>query len=141
MYNEDFKDYLAKHTGVDAAIVYDLFKKHFKIFEVATALIEKHGVDSKKLGKIWGDYLGFAYVDPNTSIANQEYVDKIGISFIDINKALPLYKFGKAVTVCTSDPTNVDLKNKIQTRLGELVSFVFCFPSDIKSYIQSKNLK
>lgn len=141
MYKSDFKDYLSEQTGVSSAIINELFNKHYKIFDVASALIENHRVDSKKLGKIWGDYLGFAYVDPNTSIANQEYVDKIGISFIDINKALPLYKFGKAVTVCTSDPTNVDLKNKIQTRLGELVSFVFCFPFDIKNYLQSKKLK
>lgn len=141
MYKSDFKGYLSEQTGVNLVIIEELFKKHIKVFDIASALIENHGVDSKKLGKIWGDYLGFAYVDPNSSIVNQEYIKKIGVDFIQINKALPLYKFGKALTVCTSDPTNSSIQGKIQARLGELVSLVFCFPFDIKMYLQLNNIK
>lgn len=141
MYNSDFKKYLANHTRVDFSIIDELFSKKTDIFAIAYDLINIHGVDSEKLGKAWGDYLGFAYVDPNKSIVNKEYVQKIGIDFIRINKAIPLYKFGKAVTVSTAYPDNSVIQSQMAKKLGELVSFVFCFPFDIKDYLQLNNLK
>lgn len=141
MYDADFKIYLAKKTGVNIKILEELFKKHHKIFDIASILIEEYHIDKEQLGRIWGDYLGFAYVDPNKSIVSQEYINKLGINFIEINKVLPLYKLGKAVTLCTSNPTNSSIVEHTQKKLGELVSLVFCFPFDIKNYIQINKLK
>lgn len=142
MYDASFKDYLARNTGVDPKILNELFNRvPLKIFDVASELIEKYGVDKEMLGRLWGDYLGFAYVDPNKSIVNQEYIQKIGINFIEINKILPLYKLGKAVTLCTSHPDNQSIVEHTQRKLGELVSLVFCFPFDIKNYLQASKLK
>lgn len=142
MYGPDFKNYLASNTGVNPKILDELFhKKPFNIFDVALALVENHGVNKEKLGRLWGDYLGFAYVDPNRSIVNQEYIKKIGISFIEMNKILPLYKLGKAVTLCTPSPANSSIIEHTQRKLGELVSLVFCFPFDIKNYLVSNKLK
>lgn len=141
MYDSDFKPYLADKTGINISILDELFKKHFNIFDVALILIEKYNVDKERLGRIWGDYLGYAYVDPSKSIVNQEYIQKIGINFIEINKILPLYKLGKAVTFCTSNPTNPSIVEHTQKKLGELVSLVFCFPFDIKEYLKANNLK
>lgn len=142
MYDSNFKSYLARNTGVNIRIINELFNKvPFKIFDVATELIETYGVDKEKLGRLWGDYLGYAYVDPNKSIVNQDYIKKIGISFIETNKILPLYKLGKAVTLCTSHPDNKSVVEHTQRKLGELVSLVFCFPLDIKAYLQNNKLK
>lgn len=142
MYDTKFKEYLARNTNVDIIILNELFNKvPFNVFNVAFELIEKYHVDKEQLGRLWGDYLGYAYVDPNKSIVNQEYIKKIGISFIEINKILPLYKLGKAVTLCTSHPENKSIIDHTQRRLGELVSLVFCFPFDIKTYLQSNNIK
>lgn len=141
MYDSNFKGYLARNTNVNPKILDELFNKvPFKIFDVASALIEDCGVDKEMLGRLWGDYLGYAYVDPNKSIVNQEYIKKIGISFIETNKILPLYKLGKAVTLCTSHPENQSIVEHTQRKLGELVSLVFCFPSDIKTYLQVSKL-
>lgn len=142
MYDSNFKSYLSRCTGVNIKILNELFNKvPFKVFDVASELIENYGVDKERLGRIWGDYIGFAYVDPNKSIVNQEYIQRIGISFIEMNKILPLYKLGKAVTLCTSHPENTSLVEHAQRKLGELVSLVFCFPFDIKTYIQTNKLK
>lgn len=140
MYGEDFSKYISEKTGVSFTIVDELFKQNFNVFEAAQILIEKHGLDKEVLGRAWGDYLGFAYVDPNKSIVNQEYINKVGISFIEMNKILPLYKLGKAVTFCTSNPTNPSIVEHTQRKLGELVSLVFCFPFDIKTYLKEKKL-
>lgn len=141
MNNSDLKDYLAKHINIDNKILDELFNKYvFNLFDIALILIKEYGIDKDKLGRVWGDYLGFAYVDPNKSIVNQEYINKIGISFIEMNKILPLYKLGKAVTFCTSNPTNPSIVEHTQKKLGELVSLVFCFPFDIKTYLKEKKL-
>jgi len=141
MYGEDFRNYISEKTGVSYKIVDELFSQHFNLFDAAQILIEKHGVDKDLLGRAWGDYLGFAYVDPNKSIVNREYIEKVGLSFIQMNKIIPLYKLGKAVTFCTSHPTNSTIVEYTQKKLGELVSLVFCFPFDIKTYLKSINIK
>lgn len=142
MYDSGFKDYLARNTGVEIKILNELFNRvPFKVFDVALELIEHHGVDKEILGRLWGDYLGYAYVDPNKSIVNKEYIEKIGINFIEINKILPLYKLGKAVTLCTSHPENQSIVEHSQRKLESLVSLVFCFPFDIKLYLQANKLK
>lgn len=140
MYDSDFRELLAKKTGVYIGIIEDLFKHNFNVFDAAQILIEKYHVDKEKLGRIWGDYLGFAYVDPNKSIVNQEYIDKLGLTFIEMNKVLPLYKLGRAVTLCTSNPANTSIMEHTKKKLGELVSLVFCFPFDIKNYLRDKKL-
>lgn len=141
MYKSDFNEYLSRHIDIDANVLSELISKNFNIYDVALLLIEKYGVNKEVLGRAWGDYLGYAYVDPNKSIVNQEYIEKIGISFIQMNKILPLYKLGKAVTLCTSNPTNPSIEAHTQKKLGELVSLVFCFPFDIKEYIEKNKLK
>lgn len=141
MYDSNFKGYLQRCTGININILDELFNKvPFNVFDVASALIENYHVDKEQLGRIWGDYIGFAYVDPNKSIVNQEYIQKIGISFIEINKILPLYQLGKAITLCTSHPENRSLVEHAQRKLGERVSLVFCFPFDIKMYLKEKKL-
>lgn len=140
MYKPDFIEYLSNKTNINIRVLNELFKNHFNIFEVALILIEKYKLDKDALGRIWGDYLGFAYVDPNASIVNQDYVRQIGITFIKMNKILPLYKLGMAVTLCTSNPTNSSIVSYTQKKLGDPVSLVFCFPFDIENYIL-KNIK
>ena len=66
------------------------------VFDIAQALINQYGLERSKLGKIWGDYLGFAYVDPNASIVSEEYINKLGFDFVKKNKVLPCFrKLGK----------------------------------------------
>lgn len=142
MYNTDFQIYLAEKINISIDVITELFSKYSNdVFKAAFVLIEKYGVDEKELGKIWGSYLGYAYVDPNKSIVKPEYIQKVGVQYILENKAIPLYKFGKAVTVSTSNPTNPYLQDKMEKKLDEIVSFVFCFPFDIEIYLQMNNLK
>lgn len=141
MYQADFKEYLSEKTGIDVEVIDNLFQNQVDIFKIALELIENHGIDEGELGKIWGDYLGYAYVDPNKTIVNKEFVEKVGVQFIKDNSAMPLYKFGRAVTVCTSNPHNPYIQDKLEKKLGEIVSFVFCFPFDIEIYLKFNNVK
>ena len=138
----DFQIYLSEKTNIDINRITELFEKNpNNVFKVALTLIDYYGIEEGELGKIWGGYLGFAYVDPSKSIVNKEYIEKLGVDFILENKILPLYKLGKAVTVTTSNPTNPFIQDKIEKKLNELVSLVFCFPFDIELYVKMNNLK
>jgi len=142
MYNLKFQTALADKIGLDLDIVRDIFENESENeFDAALILIEKYKIDSAIIGKIWASHIGFAYVDPNTSIVNQEYIQKAGIKFILDNKALPLYKFGRAITVSTPNPTNPFLQDKMEKKLEDLVSLVFCFPFDIEKYLKKNNLQ
>jgi len=136
-----FITYLSNHTELDYKVIDELFVKNEDSFHVAQVLIDRHGIDSHFLGKIWGDYLGYAYVDPNSTIVNQDYINLLGLDFIKANHAIPLYKFGKAVTVSTAHPTSPFLQDKLEKKLKEIVSLVFCFPFDIDVYLRLNNLK
>lgn len=138
MYDSKFQNYLSKKLDIDLEIIQNVFENRTDdAFESAKFLINDYNVDKNELGKIWGDYLGFAYVDPESSIVNAEFIDKVGIKFILNNKVLPLYKFGKAVTVLTPNPTNPFLQDKIEKKLEEVTSLVFCFPFDIENYLST----
>lgn len=140
MQDQEFQDYLLAKIDIDSNILNKLFEEENDPFKIAYTLIELHGIDRDVLGKIWGDYIGYAYVNPNKSIVNSEYIEKVGIKFITENRAIPLYKFGKAVTVSTSNPTNPYIQDKMEKKLDEIVSFVFCFPFDIEKYLKNHNL-
>lgn len=135
MYDSDFKEYLSDNTGVDFTTINELFRRMPYVFDIASTLINLYGIERERLGKIWGDYLGFAYVDPNATLVKTEYVSKLGLDFIRKNKVMPLYKFGRAVTVATSDPTNPFMQDKLEKMLDEIVSLVFCFPFDVETYL------
>lgn len=142
MYNEKFQIYLSEKTKIDFKIIKSLFIKYAEdIFNVVLVLNSDYGISKAELGKLWGSYIGYAYVDPNSSIANPEFLEKAGVKFILETQALPLYKFGKAVTVTTSDPLNPFLQAKMEKRLEEIVSLVFCFPFDIENYLVTHNIK
>lgn len=136
-----FVEFLSKKVDVEEAIVRDYFETLETPFDVAQQLIDEEGIDRKKLGEVWGSYYNIAYVDPSASIVKEEYVDMLGSQFIRENSCLPLFKFGKAITVATSDPANPYLQDKLEKKLDAIVSFVFCFPFDIKNYMERHGIK
>lgn len=141
MYDINFQYYLADNTDVDIDVIINLFENDKNVFNVALKLIEEYNVDSDYLGKIWADYIGCAYVNPNLSIIHHEYIHTLGKDFILENNVVPLYKLGKAITVTTSDPKNPYIQNKLEKEFGEMVNFVFCFPFDIEICMQFLDFK
>lgn len=141
MLEDEFREYLSRTTNIDIAIINDMFDENTNIFDVAQKLIYEEGVDRTKLGEIWGNWIEIAYVDPNSALVNEDYVDMLGSRFIKDNNCLPLYKFGKAITVATSNPKNPFIQDKLEKKLGSIVSLVFCFPFDIERYMDLHGLK
>lgn len=140
MHDMRFQEYLSEKTDIDLITISDIFDSKNDVFKVALELIEKYGVDDQLLGKIWGDYLGFAYVNPCHSIVSHEHIKMLGADFIREHKVIPLYKFGKAVTVATSNPAKFYIQDKLEKKFNSVVSFVFCFPFDIDIFLSLNNI-
>lgn len=138
--DKKFVKYLAEQTGIPEVKIQDLVNQGFDDFQIAAILIGKHHVKKEDLGRSWGAYIGYTYVDPLDSMTNIEYIKKAGLDFILARKSLPLYKLGKAVTVAMTDPQNPFLQGKVEDKLGEVISAVFCFPFDIENYILTHSI-
>ena len=72
MFSNKFRKYLSEKTGIDELILDELYYDSSDIFNIAMNLIEKYNIDRTELGRLWGDFLGYAYVDPNTTIINMD---------------------------------------------------------------------
>ncbi len=87
------------------------------------------------LGKLWGDQLGVAYVNLQTSIVHPDTLQKIPRDFALRYGVLPLYEFDDVVTIATATPGDPDLEHRIQNTLHLFISQVFSFPEEIQEAI------
>ena len=133
----EFANYLSKKLGLDPAILKKMLKRQ-TIFEVVEILISKHHIEKEKIGRIFSEYIGYTYVDVNDVIFDPQYMKLISKEYLKSKSVLPLFKFGTAITVATSNPTNPYLQNNIEKQLNSIISLVFSFPSDIIEYIDKK---
>src|SRR5574344_1887204 len=84
----DFKNYIASKTELDSEVIDELFKNYDDEFQIARILEDRYGFKKDFLGKIWGDYLGFAYVEPRNSIVNKSYLKEVGKGFLRANSEI-----------------------------------------------------
>ena len=136
----EFLNYLQKKLDLEPFLLRDLMKK-YSIFETVDILVSKYNIDKEKIGQIFGGYIGYAYVDINNVIFDPQYMKSIPKEYLKMQVALPLYKFGPAITVATARPTNPYLQNNIEKQLHSVISLVFSFPKDIINYIEKHYTK
>ena len=88
------------------------------------------------LGKLWGDSLGIAYVDPTKTMIEYELVSKLPRNFAEERCVIPIYKIENVITVAMADPANASFQREIESRMDALVSPVFALPDQIKAAIE-----
>jgi type IV pilus assembly protein PilB len=106
---------------------------HFRLL----LYLKEGGVAPKTvLGRLWGDSLGYAYVDLVKTFFQQEAVSLIPREYAVKYNVIPIYKFGNAVTVATSKPQNSDLIKSLSMVAKIDISPVFSFPGDIEDAVK-----
>ncbi|MCW7753023.1 GspE/PulE family protein [Desulfobotulus sp. H1] len=101
------------------------------------SFLHKGGVASKGfLGKLWGDAIGYAYVDLVKSIFQPDAIAMIKRDLAMQKQVVPLYHLGNALTVATADPQNIAVLDMVAKVAGVPVSPVFAFLEDIEDAIQ-----
>lgn len=89
-----------------------------------------------ELGNLWGEVIGYTYVDLNKTILQEEILQILPASFAKRHKILPLFQFGDAVTTAMFEPNNKILIEEAQKITGRAISPVFAFAEEIEDAIE-----
>jgi len=103
---------------------------------VLDAMVQENQAIKNKVGRLWGDYIGFAYVDTDKSLMDPQLIEELPEEYAKRNNILPLYSFGSVVTVATPDPGDRAALSGAENFLDTFVSPVFAFPSEIASSLE-----
>lgn len=105
-------------------------------FEGLSMLVKERPSDKDWLCRIWGDALGVAAVDLDTSLFAPDLVERLPKELALQACAIPLYEFGGTVTVACADPADRESIAPIAQKLHQNVSPVFAWPDDIRASIE-----
>jgi type IV pilus assembly protein PilB len=137
MKNNKFLDLIVEKGLLTEEDRFSLLEKtdndHFKLL----MFLKKGGVAPKNfLGRLWGDSIGFAYVDLLKTIFQSEAVKIFPMEYAVKYNVIPIYKLGSALTIATSTPSDTDFIKKLSMVCGIDVSPVFSFPEDIEDAVK-----
>ncbi len=97
----------------------------------------KAGLLPKDTGcKLWGKTLGFAYINPLTSIVTEEAMQKLPLDASRRHKALGLYFLADVLTVAMAEPEDGETMAQLQSIAGCKISPVFSLPCEIFDAIE-----
>lgn len=113
-----------------------LKRYHEDAFAILMHLLRLHPHRRTDLGRLWGDSIGVAYVDPAKSLFQAAIVQLLPEDFARRHHIILLYKFGEAVTAATADPVNRFIVEEASKLAGTSISPVFSFPDDIEAAIE-----
>jgi type IV pilus assembly protein PilB len=88
------------------------------------------------LGKLWGDALGVAYVDPTRTFIQYDLAGRLPVKFAMEKLVLPLYELEGAITVVTPTPHDKELISQAESHFNTFVSPLFAFPDQIQSMLE-----
>jgi len=130
--NDRFLDSIVKR-GVVTPDQRDSLAIRFKNngFAILSHLVERTPKHKSLLGRLWGDSLGVAYVDPFKTDIQYDTLALFTKDFLERHPVLPLHEHDGALTLATYNPTDTALMDEIQSATGKLVSPVFAFPDQI----------
>ena len=100
-------------------------------FAILLHLAEKAPSQKSLLGRLWGDSIGVAYVDPLKTAIQYETFSLLTQDFLDRHPVLPLYELSGALTIATYNPTDTALLKELENLTGKFISAVFAFPDQI----------
>ena len=123
-------------TLSDEAYEHALLSADEGTLDLIEYLIEE-GLVSKEVGcRVWSDRIGFAYVDPLSTIISDEAISSVPIEIARKGNVMPLYEIESALTVSMPDPTNEALISRLAAITGKDISPVFCLTSEVQHAIE-----
>jgi type IV pilus assembly protein PilB len=133
----DFCDYLEAHGEVIAE-QRNVLRGRFPGDELAILmdLVKRDPRRREVLGRLYGDYLGVAYVDCGRTLIHNDLTARLPEQFARKRHLLPLYEFGGAITVASATPKDSRLLAEAENFLGTFLSPVFAFPDQIDAAIE-----
>lgn len=104
------------------------------------ALAQKYPHRIDDLGKLWGDALGVAYVDPSKTLIQYDVVRRLSQEVAEERQVLPVYEMNHVVTVVTATPESTELSGLLESLLDRHISLVFAFPRQIRTALETAHI-
>jgi type II secretory ATPase GspE/PulE/Tfp pilus assembly ATPase PilB-like protein len=101
----------------------------------AELLAEESILPKEVVGRLWGDSVGVAYLDPFTTLVSREAIDRLPLEIARKAQALPLYILDGTLTIAMADPCDTVLKGRLAQIAQCPVSPVFSLPGEIRGGI------
>lgn len=99
-------------------------------------LIKEEWLDRDTVGRMYGDYVHCTYVNLDKTLFNQDIVKKLPRGNAEKLRAVPVYKFGAAVTVAMAQPGDLQAIRELEQAVMAPVSPIFSFPDEIAKAIE-----
>ncbi|WP_269525825.1 GspE/PulE family protein [Coraliomargarita parva] len=99
-------------------------------------LIDEELVAKDVACKIWSTRIGFAYVDPLSTIISDSAVASIPLEIARKGNVMPLYEIEGALTVAMPDPNNKPLVDRLAAITNKQISPVFCLNAEVHHAIE-----
>ena len=98
--------------------------------KLAITLINKGYLSRDVAGMILGDAYGCAYINLDKTLVESDVVNRLSPASAEELLAIPIYKFGNAVTVAMNDPADLHACQRLRAEIGEDVDFIFTLPDE-----------
>jgi len=105
-------------------------------FSVLMHLLREGLAQRTELGRLWGDSIGFPYVNLNKTLFQHQIVEILPEKFARRNKIIFALQFGDAITAVTSNPNDSVMIGDAEKIAGRPISAVFAFPEEVEDAIE-----
>lgn len=134
--NSSFVEFLLARPEVAAGPkLNDLAAKHKSSLEVLQAVIDEKLLLKEDACRLWGDYLGIAYVDVLASGITEEATTRIPVEIARKAQAIGIYIIDGVLTVAMATPEDANLVRRLEKVAQVPLSPVFCLPCEIDDAI------
>ena len=102
----------------------------------AQFVIQEGYLDRDTAGDLLAEQFNCSYINLSKSLFQQDIVERLPAEMAARYRAIPLFKFGSAVTVGMAEPNDPKTITALGNFMMAPVSPVFCFPDEIESAIR-----
>ncbi len=93
-------------------------------------------VTRMELATMWGDSIGYPYLELSKTLFQPEVVQKIDETFARKHQIILIYKFGEVITAATINPNDKKLIYELEALIGCEISPVFSLLDEIEDAIE-----
>ncbi len=134
--NSAFVELLLRRPGFESGAKLEMLAaKHAVPLDLLQAVIDEKLLLKDDACRLWGDFLGIAYVDVLASGITEEAIKLIPVEIARKVRAIGLYVIHGVLTVAMATPEDLGLVRRLEQIAQVPLSAVFCLPCEIDDAI------
>jgi type IV pilus assembly protein PilB len=128
---------VAKASEMPFERFHDLIKEvNGDPFVLAESIVKRRWLERERVGMLLGNVIGKTYLDLSTTLFQRDAVELLPKEFAERHRAIPVYRFGNAVTVAMARPLDPDSVKALKAVIPCPVDTVMSFADEIDTAIK-----